>query len=184
MVLQNFLPPINSAASLLTYMATISSALTDGVIHLHALPDHDGRTALRPVYLADEFYDWVDNSPELHLPNWGARHGGRTRFEHLEAAVANFRCEKRPLVGDLNCVTPTSKGIWKIHCPGLRLFGWVPEEHSFIVVRGALNEHVHGQGAGAVVKGIVLDVQRFIRKHGLEKTIKRGDRRALFPSSE
>lgn len=159
-------------------MATIAQALERGLLHEFRMPDHDGRAPVRPLYIADCFYDWADHADELHERNWHRHHGSRTRFEHMVQAFADFRCDPRPLVGELNRICPTSKGVWKIQPPGTRIFGWVPRPHAFVVVHGALDTETHGRGN--VIRQRVADVIKFAKDNRLERTILRGDRIALF----
>lgn len=133
---------------------------------------------MRKLYGSDGFFDWVEQTDALYEKDWGPDHGGRTRFEHLERALCDLRCAKRPLVGDLNRVTPTKKGIWKVHCPGLRVFGWFAGPHEFIAVCGAFTKNTHG--AGSLVGRIRNDVAAFIHDNRLHKTVFLGDRSALF----
>ncbi|WP_324695457.1 hypothetical protein [Novosphingobium sp. RL4] len=160
-------------------MATIDDALRSQVLHEFALPDHEGRIPRRRLLLASALFDWVDETDELYETHWDKAWGGRTRFEHLQQTLADFRCDERVLVGELNRVVPTKRGVWKIHSPGLRLFGWVPSVHEFVAVGAALAADVHGPNSA--VKIHVQQVLTFARTHRLEGTIKMGDRRALFP---
>ncbi len=113
-------------------MATIASALRDKVLEEYALPEYEGRQPIRTLYVASELFDWVDVTEQLYVENWSQQHGARTRFEHLQQMFADFRCDKRPLVGDLNRVQPTRNGLWKMQCPGLRVYGWVPSANQFV----------------------------------------------------
>ena len=162
-------------------MATISGALSLGVLTEFRLPDHDGRAPLRPLYIATQLFDWIDGTDELYVENWSRRDGGRSMAEHLSQTFCDFRCAARPLVGDLNRVSPTSKGIWKIHSPGLRIFGWVPVEHAFVAVVPAFSDNVHGPNS--TLTQAVADVVAFAKNNGLQGTIKRGDRSALFQAA-
>lgn len=159
-------------------MATILEALRSGVIRSHMLPEYEGRDPLRPLYLADSFYDWVDANETLHLESWGRNTGGRSRYEHMEQAFCDFRCDERPLVCDLNRVMPTKKGVWKVQCPGLRIYGWVPDERSLLLVTAAFNEDVHGPNSITSTK--VKEVLTFAKVHDLEGTIQYGERSAYF----
>lgn len=159
-------------------MATILSALRLGIIEEYRLSEHEAREPRRPLYLASEFFDWVEETDELYDVGWSPRSGGRSRFEHLQQMLADFRCDQRPLVGDLNRVMPTRQGVWKMQCAALRLYGWVPARHSFVGVKAAFSEHVHGKGSQT--DQIVEDVLAFARRHDLLRTMNRGDRIALF----
>lgn len=165
---------------LLTYMATIHSALQAGVIHEFRLPSTECRDPLRPLYLADDVFNWVETTDGLHDPKWSPKSGGRSRFEHLMQTFADFRCDQRPLVGDLTRLMPNKKGVWSMHSKGLRLLGWVPEPHSFVGVRLALTEYTHG--AASTVNDLMNEVVAFAKAQGLHHTFKSGDRSALFPS--
>ena len=159
-------------------MATIHSALQAGVIHDFRLPSTENRDPLRPLYLADEVFNWVDETDGLHDPKWSSNSGGRSRYEHLMQTFSDFRCDERPLVGDLTRLTPNKRGVWSMHSKGLRLFGWVPEPHAFVGVRLALIEHAHGPTS--IVNDLMNEVVAFAKDNGLYHTIKFGDRRALF----
>jgi hypothetical protein len=163
----------------LTYMATIHSALSAGVLEEYRLPGHDSRTPRRPLYVACALYDELDKTDALFVKNWSSRNGGRTRSEHLHQMFSDFRCHVRPLTGDMNRVQPTRKGVWKMHCPGLRVYGWVPEPHSFVAVTFALIEDAHGPNS--LTNDKVKTVLKYANDNALDKTIMFGDRIALFP---
>lgn len=147
----------------------------------YRLPEHCGRTPVRPLYLAPAVFDWVDETDELYDCNWSPQSGGRSRFEHLEQALADFRCDKRPLVGDLNRLMPTRLGLWKLHSPGVRIVGWVPHSHAFVGVIAAMSSHTHGRHSK--LPEMVEHVRTFARLHNLTGTIQRGDRSALFSTT-
>ena len=159
-------------------MATIAGALTAGLLEEFRLPDHEGRAPLRPLYLSAELFDWIDETDELYELDWSSRTGGRTIAEHLSQTFCDFRCDLRPLVGDLNRVMPTAKGVWKIHSPGLRVFGWVPGPHSFVAIKAAFVAETHGKNS--TTKQMTADVLHFAKENDLLKTIMTGDRSALF----
>lgn len=142
------------------------------------MPDHDGRNPVRPLYLAAELIRWVDETDELYVEDWSDRAGGRSRFEHLEQMLSDFRCDRRPLVGDLNRVKPTKRGIWSMHCPGLRVFGWVPDTWSIVAVAVAFAEDAHGPNS--VVDAKINEVLDFAKANGLAGTIQLGERSGLF----
>jgi hypothetical protein len=162
-------------------MATIAGAVTAGLLEEFRLPDHEGRDPLRPLYLAAGLFDWIDETDELYEEDWSKESGGRSMAEHLAQTFCDFRCAKRPLVGDLRRVQPTKKGIWKIHSPGLRIVGWVPFPHAFVAVKGAFVSDTHGPPAK--MDQLVSDVLAFAQRHKLSETIKMGDSRALFPQT-
>jgi hypothetical protein len=159
-------------------MATLADALQTKAIELYRLPDHEGRDPIRPLYVASTLFDWIDETAELYEEDWAKQTGGRTRFEHLEQAFADFRCDKRPLVGDLTRVQPTKKGVWKIHSSGLRTYGWVPEPNSFVAVKIAFSDDIHGPEN--LTDQMVFEVIEFAKTRGLHHTFKMGDKSALF----
>lgn len=162
-------------------MATIAGALTARVLEEFALPEHEGRDPLRPLYVATELFDWIDETDALYIENWSPTSGGRSRFEHLEQMFCDFRCSLRPLVGDLNRVTPTAKGVWKMQPAGLRVFGWVPMPHAFVAVCAAFTGDTHGKNS--TVDLMVERVLAFAKKHDLHGTFQTGDRSALFQTN-
>lgn len=160
-------------------MSTIQQALRDKILEEFELPAHETRDARRPIFVAPEFFEWVDNNEDIYAEKWSQHDGGRSRFEHLLSAFAEFRCAERPIVGDLKRVMPTSKGIWKVQAPGVRAYGWVPAPHQIVIVTGALAEAVHGEDS--ITKTKVAAVLKFATDHGLKGTIQLGDHLALFP---
>lgn len=158
-------------------MATIRDALNARLLEEWPLPDTESRSPRRPLYIAGELYDWVDNAQDLYRIK--ANEGGRSRYEHLLQAFADFRCDARPLAGDLHRVIPTSDGIWKFHPVGLRVFGWVPAPHAFVAVRIGRTEDCHGPRS--IANALRKDVLAFAIRHGLQGTIQPGDASALFP---
>jgi hypothetical protein len=66
-----------------------------------------------------------------------------------------------------------------MHPPKLRIFGWCPGPHQFVVVCGALESETK---ADKRLNDAKLDeVLEFIRRNKLGHTILRGDNRAVFP---
>jgi hypothetical protein len=132
---------------------------------------------VRPLYVTPGFWTWVDNTPEIHQPV--KANASRTIFEQIELMLIDFRCSPRPLgASELKRMTPTNHGVWKLHPPGARLFGWVPEQDCLVIVsaeREAIiksNPLTYGQHKAGV--------QHFQRTHGLSHWVVRGDYRAIF----
>lgn len=163
--------------TLLTYMATIQDAIGKGVLESYGLPDWERRQPIRPLYVATELFSWVDGKAELY--DQSLAEGGRLLVDHLDQMFCDFRCAERPRAGDIRRMLPTGNGIWKIHPPGLRVYGWVPAVHSFVAVTAALEAETKDDKDLNNAK--MKCVQRFARKHSLEDTILRGDVRAVFP---
>jgi hypothetical protein len=158
-------------------MATIQDALGSKLIEEWRIPEHLGGDPKRPVYLAGELFDWIDNAMDLHDP--AQRKGGRSPFEHLEQSLRDFRCCNGPDYGDIRCVTPQHKGVWSLHCPSGRLLGWIPAPHQFVGIYWVRMSDAHGKGKISEARKKVL---QFAKDHGLEETIQPGDFNALFPS--
>ena len=161
----------------MTYIATIASAIRKGAIEVFELPTWELRQPIRPLYVALKLFHWVDNTAELY--DYELAEGGRFLGEHLEQMFCDFRCAKRPPAGDLRRMIPTADGIWKLHPPKLRVYGWIPAAHSFVAVTAALeSETKHDKSLNHNKMKYVRD---FIKRHDLEETIIRGDVRAVFP---
>lgn len=163
----------------MTTPKAIKDALRAKVIEEWALPAHEGREALRRVYIAGEMFDRVDNDVSLHHAKEGE--GGRTRYEQMLIALADFRCLQRPGGADIKRLMPTKKGVWSLHARGLRIFGWITEASAFVAVTYEHTEACHGRGS--LVEARLADVLAFAEKYKLASTIQYGDLLALVPKN-
>jgi hypothetical protein len=158
-------------------MATLDDAVASGCLALFELPDWEPRLPLRPLYVASEFFDWADDTPELH--DMALAIGRRTLFDHLLQAFCEFRCADRIHYGDIRPTMPTRAGVWRLCPPGLRLYGWCPTKNSLAIVTGALqiatkrDKGLNSQKLGEVI--------RFLQRNKLVDTVTRGDFLAVFP---
>jgi hypothetical protein len=156
-------------------MATLLDAIRSGALERYDLPEWETRTARRPLYVARELIDWVDDTEELHT----SIIGGRTLGEHLEQMFCDFRCDERVHYADLKRMLPTKAGIWHMYPPGLRVYGWCPEIHSFVAVAAAvetatkLDLHLNDRKRDTFL--------HFAQRQGLADTIRKGDNLVLFP---
>src|SRR5690349_15535254 len=116
-------------------MATIDDRLK-GVAELFELPDWEIRQTVNRLWIVPSFWDQFDANAGLHDEK--LKQGGRTIGEHIEQGLCDFRCSERPSAGDLRRMLPNKKGIWKIHVPGARIYGWCPAPQSFVAVSFAL----------------------------------------------
>jgi hypothetical protein len=134
---------------------------------------------VRPLRVAPELLAWACETPELN----DMRHaqGQRTPTEHLQQMFSDFQCDRHVHYSDLKRMLPTSRGIWHMYPPGLRIDGWVPASHSVVAITGALAQHTRSDPTLNDRKRD--EVTAFARHHGLTPTIKRGDYIALFPPS-
>jgi hypothetical protein len=164
----------------LTYMATLEDVLTAVVLTAFELPDWEPRQPVRPLWVTPELLSWADAKPELHDMAFAV--GARTLFEHLLTMFCDFRCaEHCPAhAGDLKRMTPTKHGIWKMHPPKVRVYGWCPGTYQFIAVTAALESETKNDRILNDKK--LKEVRDFIKKHGLENTVLRGDILAVFPN--
>src|SRR6266403_1956759 len=107
---------------MLTFMATLSSALSRGVLERYIVPEWEVRPQLRPAYTAPELTQWADST--LELVDEAAKIGRRLLIEHLEQLFCDFACSERPPAGDVRRMIPTGRGILSVHAPGVRVYGW------------------------------------------------------------
>lgn len=156
-------------------MATIADVLGSKLLEEWRIPDHLGGDPKRPVYLAGELFDWIDNALDLHIPG----KGGRSSFERLEQSLRDFRCSDHPNYGDIMCVMPQHKRVWSLHSPAGRLLGWVPACHQFVGIYWVRMADAHGKGNIGEAREKVL---KFATDHGLLGTMKPGNYHALFPA--
>jgi hypothetical protein len=178
---KNKFTPQNSFDSvMLTYMATIEDIIEAGRLVVFDLPQWEPRLPIRPLYTTPDFLEWADDMQRLHDPKFGV--GGRTLFEHLLMMFCDFRCATRcpPHAGDLRRMIPTKSGIWKMHPPKLRIYGWCPSQHSFVALLPAFESDTKADKSLNATK--MKEVEEFIRNHHLESTITRGDVLAVFPN--
>lgn len=159
-------------------MATIENAVANGLLDVYELPDWEVRQPVRTLYVAFELFDWVDSQPMLHDMKRGI--GGRTLFEQLEQMLCDFRCAQSPSAGDLRRMLPTKAGIWKMHPPGLRIYGWFSSRASFVAVTAALEIDTKTDKKLNDKKRDY--VRSFIVKNGLQNGVQRGDFLAIFSS--
>jgi hypothetical protein len=75
---------------------------------------------------------------------------------------------------------PTTKGIRTMRPPKLRIYGWCPQPHAFVVVAGALESETKSDRTLNDKKRD--EVLAFIKQHKLEHLILTGDNLAVFPS--
>ena len=162
---------------LLTYMATLEDALATAVLEPFELPDWELRLPIHSLYVTPDFVKWGDDTTALHDKNFSI--GGRTLFEHLVQTLCDFRCMEQFHCGDLRRLMPTSKGVWSMHAPGLRIYGWCPKQHEFVAVTGATEADTKKYKTLNAQKRKY--VEQFIRQHSLNQTVLRGDILAVFP---
>lgn len=74
---------------------------------------------------------------------------------------------------------PNKHGIWKLHPPGLRIYGWCPAPRSFVAVTGALESETKTDKKLNDKKRD--EVRAFIKLHDVGAHIVRGDILAIFP---
>jgi hypothetical protein len=158
-------------------MATLSDIVAKGVLELFELPQWESRLAIHPLYAAPELFDWVAATPELHSPKFAV--GRRTLAEHLEQTFCDFRCSERPPAGNLRRMTPTKHGIWKLHPPSLRVYGFCPNVRTFAAITAAQESETKKDKSLNDKK--LDEVRKFIKDHDLSETVIVGDILAVFP---
>lgn len=163
----------------MTYMATIYDVVRSRDLEEWPLPDWTTRLPIRPLYVAPELFDWVEQTPATY--DGTIKKGGRTPLEHLELFFVDLRCAERPSVSDFHRMIPNREGVWKCHPPTLRIFGWCYAPFGFAPVAAALERDL--KAAPELYEESKKKVLRFMLKHGLEGTVMRGDHRAVFPNS-
>jgi hypothetical protein len=160
-------------------MATVKDIVASEVIVPFEVPQWEPRLPLRPLWTTHDLLDWADTKSELHDKTFAV--GRRTLFEHLLIMFCDFRCAERcpAHAGDLKRMTPTKHGIWKMHPPKVRVYGWCPDKFQFIAVTAALESETKTDRKLNDRK--LKEVNDFIKNHGLEETVLRGDILAVFP---
>lgn len=163
---------------MLTLEATISKVVRSGHMEMFDVPEWHHGMPMRPLYVASTFWKWVDGCDALHvIPTKGSR---RSIWEQIELHLAELRCAERPPGADeLRRLTPTRSGIWKLHPPGARLYGWFAKPHTLILVGGATEKETKLNKSRNASE--MKNVSAFIAKHDFKAHIVRGDYRAVYP---
>ncbi|WP_136623897.1 hypothetical protein [Bradyrhizobium centrolobii] len=161
---------------MLTYMATIDDVLGT-IAELYDLPAWEPRQTVNQLWVAPKFWDAFDSTDALHDDKLTI--GGRTIAEHIEQGLCDFRCSERPNAGDLRRMLPNKKGVWKIHVPGARIYGWCPRARAFVAVGFALETDT--KRISTLNDSKREDVLTFIKTHKLEDSVLLGDILAIFP---
>mgnify|MGYP006983099743 CR=1 FL=1 len=146
---------------------------------MYELPDWEPRQAIRRLWIAKDFWVEFDAIDELHEVR--ASLGRRSIGEHIEAMFNDLRCAERPSAGDLRRMMPNKDGIWKLHPPGARVYGWCPFPESFVAVTLALEPDTKDKSKGNVNNEKRNLVKQFIHTNKLEKYVVLGDILAIFP---
>lgn len=170
---------IFSLYRMLTFMATLFSALRAKVLVEYRLPNWETRPIVRPAYFAASLMQWADGSAELI--DGALAKSGRLLAEHLDQLFCDFRCSERPPTGDVRRMKPTARGILSAHAPGLRVYGWCAGPACFIGVTAALERDTKTDKRLNDQKRD--EVLGFARAQNLEATIMRGELYELFPPS-
>lgn len=111
-------------------MATIDHLISKKELEAFQIPDGVNRLPIRPLWVHRELLELIGNV----LVYDDKLLGGRTADEHLEQFFIDFRCNSRIHADDLRRMMPTKEGVWSLHPPMLRVYGWVPRQHSFVAV--------------------------------------------------
>jgi hypothetical protein len=158
-------------------MATLEDAVKAGLLEQYQLPDWEMRLPIRSLWVAYGLWDWIDGQNDLHDTKRAI--GGRTPFEHLEQLFCDFRCAQLFPAGDLRRMIPTAKGVWKMHSPKLRTYGWFPYPNAFVAVTAARESNTKVDNKLNDKKR--EEVLAFIRTNTLQHLIVQGDHLAVFP---
>lgn len=162
-------------------MTTIAGAVKSGLLELYRLPVHETRMPRWPLWIAGEFWHWHDGKDELFDEKM--LFGRRTMAEHIEQLFCDLRCSKRPgSGGDLRRLMPTAIGVWSLHVPGVRLYGWSPEVGAYVIVTGALESETKSPRKPqekSVNDARRDEVRSFFHKHKLPVLL--GDIHAVYP---
>ncbi len=117
-------------------MATIRNLPKEGKPEEYGLPGRESRVPIRQLFVTAELFNRIEGNAELDDER--KRVGGRLLIDHPEQTFCDFRCSERPPAGNLRRMIPTSEGIWKLHTPGLRIYGRYPQSGSFVFVTAPL----------------------------------------------
>jgi hypothetical protein len=116
----------------LTSLATIANLRATVLVPFNIPTDVD-RMPIRLLHMSRELDGWIDGT----LVYDERMMGRRTAYEHLEQFFIDFRCDEVWHASELRRMIPNTSGVWSMHPPLLRVYGWVPEPHSFVAICAA-----------------------------------------------
>ncbi len=157
-------------------MATIEDLVRTCVLELFAVPGDVNRLPVRPLWLSQDLIAFVDGTLVYDTEEVA----GRTAYEHLEQFFVDFRCDERLYTTDLHRMRPTIRGVWSMHPPMLRVYGWVPHPHSVVAVCAQFEKATkNDRNLNDKCRNSVLN---FIKQHEVTE-IFYGDVRDAFPKA-
>lgn len=161
----------------MTFNATLTKLIRNGTLEHFPLPEWERRYKIRSLYVATDFWLWVDGDDGLHVAK--AVLGRRSVYEQIELMLSDFLCADRPPGGsELRRMIPHPQGVYRLQPAGSRVYGWIPEPNCFVVV-SADTEHAFKTTPGLYEqhrKGVIA----FRQNHGVDNGYLTGDYRALF----
>ncbi|MEY9110432.1 hypothetical protein ABH999_006628 [Bradyrhizobium yuanmingense] len=160
-------------------MATVEDDLAAAGLELFELPEWETRLPVRQLWIADSFWKWFDGTNDLHDPK--IKVAGRTLGEHILLMFCSLRCSERPGAGDVKCMMPAKKNVWKLHPPRARLYAWATKPECLVVMDGALEKETKEKTHGNLNNKKRDEVVAFIKQQRLTKYVFAGDYLALFP---
>ncbi|MCW1991273.1 UNVERIFIED_ORG: hypothetical protein M2425_002725 [Bradyrhizobium japonicum] len=160
-------------------MATLEDDLKAAGLELFELPDWETRLPVRPLWVSGGFWKWFDETEQLH--DLKLKVGRRTLGEHILLMLCSLRCSERPGAGDIRCMMPAKKNVWKIHAPRTRLYAWAIRPECLVVMDGALEDETKDKTHGNLNNKKRDQVVAFIKEQRLTKYVFAGGYLALFP---
>jgi len=157
-------------------MATIDDVLGQ-IAEVYDLPAWEVRQTINQLWVAPGFWNSFDSTNALHDEKLAQ--GNRTIGEHIEQGLCDFRCSERPGAGDLRRMLPNKHGVWKMHIPGARIYGWCPKKRAFVAVAFALEADTKKDKKLNDAKRD--EVLSFVKTHKLGDSVILGDILAIFP---
>jgi hypothetical protein len=134
------------------------------------------RLPVRPLWMTQDLVSYVDGT----LVYYSQIVASRTASEHLEQFFIDFRCNVVIHADDLRRMRPTSAGVWSMHPPMLRVYGWVPRPHAMVAVHAELEDDTKRDPTlNDKCRARVLD---FVRLHGITEIVV-GDFLNAFPKA-
>jgi hypothetical protein len=158
-------------------MATIWNLERRGILKQFQVPnDVVGRLPVRPLWMSQSLIEYLEDTLDYRPEKVASR----TASEHLEQFFVDFRCNGRIHADDLRRMIPNRAGVWSMHPPMLRVYGWVPRHHAMIAVHAALESDTKND---PTLNDRCRDhVLEFIRRHGVTEIVY-GDFRNAFPKA-
>lgn len=158
-------------------LTSLSLLVKEG--RISAVPVHLGPRDkfVRSIFWTNELASWCNE-----LASSQEKPSGILSFgEQINLAFADFIAGRPLASGVTRCDPPTGEGIWKLHTPDIRFFGWCDQPQTLVIVNAELKRRLVSE-YGLTTKKMAMRAVAIRRSLGI-KAWQSGDIRTAFPTA-